>query len=179
MSPFQVGYTLTELVMVVAILGLVAAIAVPSLSSGSGKELDVAAQEFAAAMRFARSETLRTGAPHGFRQQSSAKRIRVFRLDQATSPATLVYDVYHPVDKQLYDVNLDLQSFAAADALNRTAVFRGTCNQQGNIYFDTSGTPWCADPDTILLESFAVEMSLGAASRTVAIDPVTGRVTVQ
>jgi len=179
MSPFQRGYTLTELIIVVTILGIVAAILVPARSSSSDKSLDLAASKFAAAMRFARSESIRTGAPHGFRQESSAKRIRVFRLDTVTSPATIIYDVYHPIDKQLYDIDLDLESLAAADSLNRTAVFRGTCNQVGNIYFDGNGTPWCVDPGTTLVDRFEVDLVSGIASLTVKLDPITGRVTVQ
>lgn len=173
------GYSLVELIIVVVVLAVIAAIAVPATSSSSGKQLDLAASEFAAAMRFARSESIRTGEPHGFRQQSGAKRIRVFRLDTGTSPATLVYDVYHPIDKQLYDIDLNLESLAAADSLNRTAVFRGACNQQGNVYFDGNGTPWCADPGTILVESFEVDLASGVSSRTVTLDAITGRVTVQ
>jgi type II secretion system protein H len=175
----QLGYTLAELVIVVTILGIVAAIAVPTTSSSSDKSLALAASEFAAAMRFARSESIRTGEPHGFRQQDTAKRIRVFRLDQATSPATLIYDVYHPVDKQLYDVNITGESLFFADSVNRTAVYRGTCNKPENVYFDGSGAPWCANPDTVLLSRFEVDLVLGAARRTVILDDVTGRVTVQ
>lgn len=175
----QAGYTLTELIIVVTILAIVAAIAVPATASNESERLELAAQEIAAAMRFARSEALRTGEPHGFRQQSGAKRIRVFRLDQGTSPATLVYDVYHPVDKQLYDFDLNLQSLAAADSLSRTAVFRGNCNQQGNVYFDANGTPWCADPGTVLLDTFEVDLIMGSSRRTVILDDITGRVAVQ
>ncbi len=175
----QLGYTLTELIIVVTILGIIAAIAVPATSSNSDKSLDLAAQEFAAAMRFARGESKRTGEPHGFRQQSSAKRIRVFRLDQGTSPPTLIYDVYHPIDKQLYDYDLDLESLAAADLLTRTPDFRGTCNVNGNVYFDANGTARCADPDTVLLDTFQVDFDLGSDRRTVLVDGITGRVTVQ
>ncbi len=178
-SKSQVGYTLVELVITVTIIGVIAAVAVPASSSGSDKRLQLAAEEFAAAMRFARTESIRTGEPHGFRQQSSAKRIRVFRLDQSTSPATLVYDVYHPVDKQLYDFELDLHPLAAADTLTRSPNYYGTCNITGNIYFDANGTARCADPDTVLLEKFELRFDLGTQQRTVTVDGITGRVTVE
>lgn len=173
------GYTLVELVIVVTILATIAAIAVPNMSSGIDRKLDLAAEEFAAAMRFARSEAIRTATPYGFRQQSSAKRIRVFRMDTATSPATKIYDVYHPITKQLFDLDLDTQSAAAADNLNRDTVFLGTCNQTGSIFFDRNGTPRCTDPDTVLLEHFQVELFLGNDLRVVSLDGLTGRVSVQ
>jgi type II secretion system protein H len=176
---FQGGYTLTELMIVVTILGVVAAVAMPATSSSTDSKLDLAASEFAEAMRFARSESMRTAEPHGFRQESSAKRIRVFRLDTGTSPATLVYDVYHPIDKQLYDHELDLESLASAEILVRNPVFRGACSQTGNIYFDADGTPWCADPATVLLDTFELHLYLGTSHRLVTLDGITGRVTVQ
>jgi len=173
------GYTLTELIIVVTILAIVAAIAVPATNSNEGEQLELAAREFASAMRFARSESIRTGEAHGFRQQDAARRIRLFRLDQAISPPQLIYDVYHPVDKQLYDVNITGESLFFADSVNRTAVYRGTCNKPENVYFDGNGSPWCADPATILLDRFEVALTLGTSVRTVTLDRVTGRVTVQ
>lgn len=175
----QFGYTLIELIITVTIIAVIAAIAVPAFSSAPDKKLQLAAEEFAAAMRFARTESMRTNRPHGFRQQSGAKRIRVFTLDDTTNPPTLVYDAYHPVDKQLYDIQLDSQSLAAADVLTRTPDFRGTCNISGNVYFDTNGTAWCTDPDTVLLNSFQVDFDRGTERRTVIVDGITGRVTVR
>jgi prepilin-type N-terminal cleavage/methylation domain-containing protein len=173
------GVTLVELLVVVSILGVVALVAIPDFSSGEPAQLDLAANEFAAAMRFARSEAMRLGSPRGFRQQSGQKRIRVFRPDTGTSPWTLNYDIHHPLSKQLYDIQLDTHPFAAADSLSRTPTFIGTCNVQGSIYFDNNGTPRCADPETVLLEQFDVTLTLGSHSRVVTLHGITGRVTIQ
>ncbi len=173
------GVTLIELLVVVTILGIVALVAVPGFSSSHPQTLDLAAEEFANAMRFARNEAIRLGSPRGFRQQSSAKRIRVFRPDTGTSPWTLNYDIHHPLSKQLYDVDLNTHPFAAADALSHNRAYRGTCNKPGNVYFDSNGTPWCADPKTVLLEQFDITLTLGTHSRVVTLHGLTGRVTVQ
>lgn len=173
------GVTLIELLVVVAILGIVAAAAIPNLRSADPQRLDLAAEEFAEAMRFARSEAMRTSEPRGFRQQSAAKRIRVFRPDTGTAPWTLNYDVYHPVSRQLYDVDLDEHPFAYADSLSRSHGFNGACNVNGNVYFDRNGIPRCADPETVLLEQFDVTLTLGPHTRVVTLHGITGRVTVQ
>jgi type IV fimbrial biogenesis protein FimT len=173
------GFTLTEILAVVAILGIVASVAIPSFSSVNPHPLELAAEETANAMRFARSEAMRLGSPIGFRQQSSQQRIRVFRADTGTSPWTLNYDVYHPHSKHLYDIELDSHPFAAADSVSHNRVYRGTCNKPGNVYFDSNGTPRCADPETVLLEQFDITLSLGSHSRVVTLHGISGRVTVQ
>ena len=173
------GVTLVELLVVVSILGVVALVAIPDFSSSEPAQLDLAADEFANAMRFARSEAIRLGSPRGFRQQSTQKRIRVFRPDTVTSPWTPIYDIHHPLSKQLYDVELDNHPFAVADSLSHNRTFRGTCNKPGNIYFDSNGTPRCADPETVFLEQFDVILTLGSHSRVVTLHGITGRVTVQ
>ena len=53
------GVTLVELLVVISILGVVALVAIPDFSSSKPAQLDLAANEFAAAMRFARSESMR------------------------------------------------------------------------------------------------------------------------
>ncbi len=173
------GYSLAELLAVVTILGILAAVAIPDLSTSDPTRLDFAAEELAQAMRYARSEAIRSGEPHGFRQQSRAKRIRVFRPDTSASPWTLKYDVYHPVSKQLYDVDLDTHSFARADNLSHKRVYRGTCNTKANVYFDSSGIPRCFDPETVLLERYEVTLTLGDHTRVVSLHRLTGRVSIQ
>ena len=175
----QRGYSLLEILLVISILGVVAAVAIPNFSATDPGKLDLAADEIAEAMRFARSEATRTGSPRGFQQDSSQKRIRVFRPDMSATPWTPVYDVYHPVSKKLYDIQLDAHPFASADGISHSRIYRGTCNQSGSVYFDSNGTPWCADPETVLLQQFDVTLSLGPFSRVVTLHGVTGRVTIQ
>ena len=173
------GYTLVELLIVIIILGVAASVAIPDISTTNPGKLKIAAEEFAQAMRFARSEAIRTGEPHGFWQQSAAQRIRVFRADTGSSPWSLIYDVYHPLSKHLYDIQLDSHPFALAGNLNRVVSFKGSCNVVGTIYFDSNGIPRCANPETILLQQFDLTFTLGKLTRVVTLHGITGRVTVQ
>jgi len=175
----QVGYTLIELIITVTVIAVIAAIAVPAVSPGDDKELQVAAAEFAAAIRFARSESVRTAKPHGFRFLTNQYRIRVFTADTEVNPWTWVWDVYHPVTKQLYDYTFPPDLAGAGAPVTHSPVYRGTCDRQGAIYFDENGTPWCLEPETILLESYELDFDTGAAQATVRLDGITGRVTVQ
>jgi type II secretion system protein H len=173
------GFTLLELLLVLSILGVVAVVAIPSFHSAERQHLDLAAEEFSQAIRYARSEAMRVGEPRGFRQESSAKRIRLFRPDTSTSPWTPIYDIYHPVSRQLVDIELDKHPFAAADTLSLNATYQGTCSTAGEIYFDARGTPWCTDPETVLLDQFDLTFTLGSYARVVTVHGLSGRVTVQ
>ena len=177
----QRGYTLVELVLVVIIVSALASVVLPKLAPGQNIKLDLAATEIAAAMRFARVEALRLGVARGFRQESTAKRVRVFSMDTQTTPATLVYDIYHPIDKQLYDKSFAQQPFAFTGDMDNTPTYRvgTTCNAPENIFFDAGGIPWCADPDDVLLIRFDVTLTIGANSRVVTLHGLTGRVTIQ
>ncbi|MGB5301323.1 MAG: GspH/FimT family pseudopilin [Thiogranum sp.] len=175
----ETAYTLVEILIVVSLLGIVAVVAIPNFSSVNPQPLDLAAEEVANAMRFARSEAMRLGRPIGFRQHSDNGRIRVFQADTGTSPWTLNYDVHHPLSKHLYDIDLDSHPFAAADSVSHNRVYRGTCDRPEEVYFDSNGTPWCADPETVLLEQFDVTLTLGTHTRVVSLHGISGRVTVQ
>ena len=161
------------------IVSALATVVLPTLAPGQSIKLDLVATEIADAMRFARVEALRLGVARGFRQESTTKRVRVFSMDTQTTPATLVYDIYHPIDKQIYDKSFEVQPFAFTGDMNHTQTYRGTCNTPENIFFDAGGIPWCADPDDVLLDRFDITLTLGVDSRVVTLHGLTGRVTIQ
>ena len=176
---FPAGYSLLEITIVVFILGLIALAVTPDFSSTDPARLDAAANQFASAMRFARSESIRSGKPYAFRQTTSDQRIRVAHMDETSSPWTLNYDVYHPVSKKLYEIDLNRQSATDRIALDRVVSFRGTCNTTANLYFDKNGSAWCTDPDDIALQQLTLTLSLGSLTRVITVNGITGRVSVQ
>jgi len=178
-APAQAGLSLVELLVVIMILGLAAMLAIPSFSASDHSKLDLAAEELAQAIRYARSLAMQQGAPFGFVTDAPGLRIRVFRADTGTNPWTPVFDVYHPLTKSLYDVDLANHPFAKVDNLNRSATFRGTCNAPTYVYFDTNGTPWCGDPESVLLEQGDMTFSLKGETRVVSVNGISGRVTIQ
>ena len=178
--PCQRGFSLLELTIIVLILSIMAAAAAPFFYTSNAEKLDAAVDVQVEAMRFARTEALRVGKEIGFRQQNAQKRMRVFSIDTSTAPWTVVYDIYHPVSKKIWDINIDDHPYAAADTVSTTKVFRGTCNTPSNIYFDkVSGTARCTDPETVPLERYDVTLTLGNDSRTVSLNGFSGKVTVQ
>lgn len=167
------GFTLIELAMVALLLGLIAAIALPTGPNADVAMIDSAAYEVAAAVRYARDESIRTGVSHGVRQQSGANRFRVFRID---GTGTVIFDVYHPVSKQLWDIGFNTSPYFRNVVIERTNDWRATCNINGNIAFRSEGTPICTDPDTTLLEKGLLTLKMGSMRREINVDGFTGRV---
>ncbi len=170
------GISLLELLIVVSILGIAAAVAVPGFSSTKPYELNLAADEIAQALRFARSESMRTGRTYGVHLNPAYRRIRVFQADLSTSPATAVYNVYHPVTKKLYSLDFDTHPFVHPDSLSVVPTFRATCDTPLYIHFDLHGSAWCGTDSTVLLTNAALDITLGSETATITLDGVTGRV---
>ncbi|MEN8133147.1 MAG: GspH/FimT family pseudopilin [Pseudomonadota bacterium] len=173
------GVTLLELLIVLMVLGIAAAVAIPGLSSSNPHKIELAAEEIAEAMRYARSEAVRSGEPRGFQLQTTEKRIRVVSADTTSNPWTPRYDVEHPVIHNFYDTDLDTHPYADVGSLSRNATFQVNCNDPDLVYFDSSGTPWCGDGGGPLLKQYDVTLSLGSQIRVVSLHSITGRVTIQ
>lgn len=172
----QRGFSFVELMMVVIILGIVAVAAMPNFSSTNEKKLDNAANEVASALRFAQSEAIRTKISHGIDIDTTNDRIRVYRLP-ATTP---VYDVYHPVDKKLYDLQLKTDAYiSGVDVIGVSFVF-GAYTSTANLDFSADGFPKYTSSGTdSMLTTGTLTLSYQGQQRILSIAPMTGRVTIQ
>ena len=174
------GITLLELLLVVAILGIVVLIAMPAVRPYNERQLDAVAQEVAAAIRFARDETLRTGTSYGVNINVNSQRLRIYRLDTSGSPPTLIYDVRNPLDKKLYD--LQFATDPLLSGVNVTALsfyYRGNATPFDFVEFDVWGTPKYNDLGTTrLLSNGEIKLGSGDAERIIKVTPMTGRVKV-
>ncbi len=176
----QTGHTLVEMIIVVIIIGLAAALAMPSATPAQQQQLDFAAAAVADAFRFAREEARRTGVMHGVTTDIANDLVRVFRLDEGPDPNLKVFDdVRHPLSKQPYAIQLGQSPYGRVALVAVDGQMVGTCDDPGNIAFDSAGVVRCVEPTTTRIDNPSVDLSTGQLTLTVAVDSFTGRVSVQ
>lgn len=179
-SPSRVinrGFTLLEIVIVVALLALIAAVARPDASAFSAERLDAAASEVVDALRYARVEAMRTEIPHGVRLSNlPVARVRVFRYDPSSPTPAEQYDVIHPIDRQLYDVIFGNATTTASVAVQSALFYSGTTAFPDAVVFDALGAPvlYAGSTPNPYTSGSVILMQSGYV-RTVVLDAVTGR----
>lgn len=165
------------MVIVVIILGIIATVAIPNLSSTDPTKLDNAANEISAAIQFAQAEAIRTKIPRGISIDATNERIRVYSLPAATP----TFDIYHPIDKKLYDIQLKTDAFiGGVDLVSASFAFTGAANSSTNLDFSAEGIPKVTSAGAdYMLTSGTITLSYRGQQRIISIAPMTGRVTVQ
>jgi len=180
----QRGYTLVEMLIVIALLALIAAVATPAFDGDDDVILDRAAEEVASAFRFARSEAIRTGEGHGLTVSQATQKVTVKKYDITIVPISTLSTLTHPISKQPYDFNINTGNGTEGVTIsNSSDIFNyGTEGRRRSLIFDPIGTPiWIigSDPTRHLLVDATVELSYGGQQRLVDVAPMTGRVTIQ
>ncbi len=182
------GFTLTEMLVVVALLAIFAGAALPVATPSAENRLDAGAVTVANALRYARTEAIRSASVYGVDFSIDAafgtRRVRVFRSDGGAPPGP-VYDVRHPLDKRLYDIQLNTGPGTSGVTVSAAIFYYTnggiTVNKEW-IAFGASGTP-AYYPDasyaaySLAPSISAVTLAYNGRTRQVLVDPLTGRVT--
>ncbi len=176
----QPGFSLLEILAVIAILGIIAVVAMPDFSSSDETKLELAAKEVASALRFARSEALRSGEKRGVLVDHETQQVRVYKLP--TLPPPPENTLYHPITKQPYDFNVSTSAMISGVVITNTSGpfdFSGL-GQRKDVFFDRRGMPLFIEASAIYqLAGGDIRLAYGAAKRSIHLEPVTGRVTIQ
>ncbi len=175
----QFGHTLVEMIVVVAIVAIIASLAVATVSPSEDYELNLAASEVADAFRFAREKTRHTGVIHGVSTDRVDNTVRVFRLDERPDPNLKIFDVYHPISKQLYTIQIGESPYRKVTLSGTGGELLGGCSSKGDFAIDSIGTVRCINPLTTRIRDTTVELALGRIRQTVLVDEYTGRVSIQ
>lgn len=89
------GFTLLELMVVLAILAALSVVVLPAITGGSGVELRAATRDLAAALRHARSEAMMRNAPATLILDVEARRFRISTDQRVRAlPHRLRYALY-------------------------------------------------------------------------------------
>lgn len=178
------GFTFIEVLVAVLVLGILLAGLTPQLSAGNAEKLDLAASEVVAAVRFARSEAMRTGEVHAILVDETTSQITVEKTDLTTNPASAETVLYHPINKQPYTFNVARNSvtrnvFVDSSAVAFVYLWYG---DRQRLMFDAAGLPVHIDTttgNTYQLFQGEIALEYGDLERRVVVQPYTGRVTVQ
>ena len=161
------GFTLTELLVMLTIIGILAWLAYPKMSAMDEIKLDSAARRLEADLRYAQGQAIGKRVMHGILFEPSIERYTVF----APTPSTPVTD---PADRAR-SLTVDYTTRPEFQGVLITSAAFGTTPGVKFDYFgvprDTAGTDLAATGRVIL--------SYQGASDTIDVAPQTGMVTVR
>lgn len=176
-APKSGGFSLTELLIVVAVLGIVATIAVPTTAGLDEQRVDEAASEVAQALRYARDISITTGEVYAVALSGVDERVQVLRYDGFLVTSLPVYDVRHPLTKRLWDIDFDEYAPARGVDLESTRTYLRACTiPQNHLRFIAGELVKCEVPTSARIDQVTITLTRGAASATVLLDGLTGRV---
>jgi Tfp pilus assembly protein FimT len=175
------------MVIVVAVVAVAAALAIPKADPQAAVAADAVAAEIARALRFAQREAIRTGRYQQVSADPATQLLRVYEPNASNGTTAK-----HPVDKFDYQISF------AGNAMPRATVVSSVFKYDGGpttnfASFGPDGTPSCIDPSKLsqlssallgtkdidpLKDEGKITIRYGNVERVVRVAPVTGRVTL-
>jgi len=176
------GYSLVELLLVIAVIAVAAVVAIPTAQPVAEFRADTAAGEVVHAVRFARDNARHSGAQRLFDCDAAANTIAVFALDtKGTATTASNSPVDHPFSHAPYRQTLNTVSAGNNMALVRCTFTFADNSTASSVGFDASGNPVRGVGNGPVrekgLRSGQIVLGAGNVVRQVDID-ATGRITV-
>jgi len=166
------GFTLAELLVVVAITGIIAAAAIPLLDFHNSKKLDVAAEEVGNALRFA-IDRGRNGAYVLVDAKTAPGRLRLLASDASGADLGPVND---PLTKRALDI--DIKGGALSGPVTMSTAFMQGGTAYAQLLVGPAGQLQVFNGPSsnmgALQAGSGIVLSLGSPSVTVTIHEVTG-----
>lgn len=176
----RAGFTIAELMLVVAILAIVAAVAIPASRPQRQLQVEPVVQRVADALRFARAASMLGDDVYGVAFTASPSRLRVFRALGEASPVVPLYDVVDPLTKRAYEIALEASSLPVGSAFGGVAAtWTAPCSGPFAVVFDRRGSPRCLSPTSAALSQATLTFTFEGSALSVVLAGETGRVVVQ
>ena len=161
------GFTLTELIVMLSIIGILAWLAYPKMSAMDEIKLDAAARRLAADLHYAQGQAISKRSMHGILFEPSIERYTVFSPTSST-PVTDPADRARPLRVD-YTSRTEFQGVLISSASFGTTP---------GVKFDYFGVPRDT-AGTDLSTTGRVILSYKGASDTIDVAPQTGSVTIR
>jgi prepilin-type N-terminal cleavage/methylation domain-containing protein len=147
------AFTLIEIMIVVVIIGIAAAMAVPMISSGASFQIRSAGNEVAADLEYAKSMAISRGRPYSvvFNTSTASYQIKDSSGNVVTPPG-----------------RKSTTAFGAGTRLDSVAI-NSVSFTSGTVTFDYLGSPNAGG---------TVQLLAGVLTKTVTVEPVTGFISV-
>jgi len=175
-TPTARGFTLVEVLIVVALIAIVAVVAVPTLRPQAPSKLEAAAAEAGNVLRFAVSEAQRTGG-YLLVDASSPGHLRVHASNAAGAIVAAVND---PLTKA--PLHMDVAAYPWSEQIGMTARFFQGGTPYTQLLVGPVGQLQVMDSGINrgpLQSGSGVLLTSGTLSATVAINESTGRIAIQ
>lgn len=159
------GFTLAELIIVLVIISIIAAIAVPMYSSAAGVQLKTAANVIASDLEYAKSMAISTGQTYQVVFDTATESYSM----KNSAGAVITHPVHIGAN---YIVN-----FASDSRLNKVDIVSTTFGVGGTIKFDYLGTPY--NGAGTILSNGSILIRAEGNTMTIKIEPTTGYITIE
>ena len=161
------GYTLIEVLIVVTIMGLAAAIIVPNMMQGGTLGVQAGARMIIADMLFAQNEAMAQQSSRRIVFDTDNNSYRVEKYDSGASAWVLEFNPSKGVGNNQQNYEVDFEEDGRFKGIE---IVSAEFNSTSTIEFDDTGNPSSGGTVTLRFEDHVFEIKVA---------PFTGRVTVQ